>query len=189
MLYEVILDTGETPNKCTIAPLAHRPDFRLFPVKGGGVLGPLISPVLLHHQGRCLTELRNTLGPISGIATVDCVWRRLDDLIGRIKGELPILARIPDGFVTAYPRRSVNNTDPTGGLATIEAIFVAAALLGNWDVSLLSEYYFGRRFVELNSDRFLELGLHQAANPGALPILTPRARNSQQRRRDRREIL
>jgi hypothetical protein len=38
MIYEIILDAGETANKCTIAPLAHRPDFRLFPVFGEGPL-------------------------------------------------------------------------------------------------------------------------------------------------------
>lgn len=188
MLYEVILDSGETPNKCTIAPLRHRADFRLIQVKGNPVFGPLDSSILLHHQGQCLSTFSKSVGEVKGIASVDCVWRRLDSLLQRIVAPLPVLARIPDGFVTAYPRISSQNTDPEGGLATIEAIFVAAALLGNWDATLLSEYYFGRKFIEMNSKRFLELGVNQAADPDTWPILTPRSRNSRQRRRDRGRI-
>lgn len=186
MLYEVILDSGETPNKCTIAPLADRPDFRLLPGKGSGPLGPLIAPVLLHHEGECLLTIKKSFdGGVNGIASIDCVWRRLDALLERIAGPLPILGRIPEGFKTVYPRRSAGGSDPVGGLATIEAIFIAGALLGNWDVSLLSEYYFGRKFVEANRDRFLELGVHQAGNPDAVPIMSLRSRNSMQRRHDR----
>jgi pre-rRNA-processing protein TSR3 len=184
MLYEIIIDSGETSNKCTIAPLADRIDFSLFRVKGNNRLGPLRSPILLHHEGQCLTQIRET-ETVTGIASVDCVWRRLDILIRRIEGPLPVLARIPEGFETAYPRHNKNNDDPSGGLATIEAIFVASAILGNWDVSLLCQYYFGRKFVEINKHRFLKLGIHQAANQEALPYLSPRPRNSLQRRQDR----
>ncbi len=185
MRYEVILDSGETANKCTIAPLAGRPDFRLIPVKGAGALGPLQSSILLHHEGRCLIELRESLGEVSGIACIDCVWRRLDPLIRRVEGKLPVLTRIPDGFATAYPRKSVLDTDPDGGLATIEAIFVAAAILGNWDTSLLSNYYFGRRFVELNARRLIELGATQAADDSQWPVHVSKQRSALQRRRDR----
>jgi pre-rRNA-processing protein TSR3 len=185
MDYEVILDSGETANKCTIAPLSYRSDFCLIPVRGNRVFGPLKSSILLHHEGRCLSLIRKSFGPVQGIASIDCVWRRLDGLIRRIEGQLPLLARIPEGFETAYPRHSAHSIDPAGGLATIEAIFVASAMLGNWDVSLLSEYYFGRKFVELNKNRFIELGVHQASLPEALPTLTLRPRNSMQRRRDR----
>ena len=115
---------------------------------------------------------------VLGISCVDCVWKRLDGLIQRIQGPLPALVKIPDGFQTAYPRVSKKNTDPSAGLATIEAIFIAAALLGNWDPTLLSEYYFGRRFIELNLKRFQELGVPV----GDYPVLTPRPRNSQQRK-------
>jgi pre-rRNA-processing protein TSR3 len=187
MFYEVIIDSGETPNKCTIAPLSYRRDFKLIRVKGEGLLGPLSSAVLLHHQGECLTQLRQTLGPVEGIASIDCIWRRLGTLLRRVHRPMPVLARIPEGFETAYPRTSKLKLDPTGGLATIEAIFTARALLGHWDVTLLSEYYFGRRFVELNAQRFVELGVHQASVEETFPLVPSRPRNSSQRRRDRRD--
>ena len=185
MFYEVVLDKEETANKCTIVPLADRADFRLFRVKGAGPLGPLQAQVLLHHEGESLTTLRNSLPMIQGIATIDCIWRRLEGLLKRVVSPLPVLARIPDGFMTAYPRKSAKGTDPEGGLATIEAIFTAAALLGNWDVSLFSKYYFGRKFVELNAQRFIDLGVTQASDQGAYPPALVRSRNSLQRRSDR----
>lgn len=186
MIYEIIVDSGETANKCTIAPLASRTDFHLFRVKGDGPLGPLSAPVLLHHEGQCLTTLRETVSPVPALASVDCVWRRLPKLLNRIEwkdGKQPALAKIPEGFRTVYPRVGANGTDPQGGLATIEALFVAAALLGNYDPTLLSQYHFARRFIELNVSRFFELGVE--SNPEAFPLVPSPARNAMSRRQNR----
>lgn len=185
MIYEVIHDIGETANKCTVAPLCKRPDFQFISTTKSLRLGPLTSSVLLHHEGKCLSLLRAELGPISGIATIDCIWRRLDGLIARIDGTLPILAKIPSGIETAYPRRTFDSTDPTNGLATIEALFVASAILGRWDETLLSEYFFGRRFIEINTKRFLDLGITEANGPITLSHRPVRNRNAMQRRLDR----
>ena len=159
MFYEIIVDKQEKANKCTIVPLADRADFRIYPVKGSLTLGPFEAPILLHHQGECLTEIRKTLKNAPGIASIDCVWSRLDPLVAKISAPLPRLAKIPEGFQTAYPRKSKRDSDPSVGLATIEALFIAAALLGHWDESLLSKYYFGGQFLEKNQKRFLELGI------------------------------
>jgi pre-rRNA-processing protein TSR3 len=162
MIYEVILDGGETANKCTIAPLADRPDFRLIPTRGGVELGPLRSPVLLHPEGACLTAWTGTGAPPDGIAAIDCVWSRVPTLLGRIQGRLPALYKIPEGFVTAYPRTNKQGADPDRGLATIEAIFLAAALLGRWDPTLLSRYAFCRRFLERISRPLQQCGYHNS---------------------------
>lgn len=159
MFYEIVLDSGEKANKCTIVPLADRADFRLIRVKGPPKLGPLEATVLLHHEGECLTTLRQKMGVVSGIAAIDCVWRRLPVLHRRLAEPVPVLARIPDGFETAYPRRSAKETDPSRGLATIEAIFIASALLGRPDTTLLAKYYFGAKFLEMNQQRFATLGV------------------------------
>lgn len=188
VIYEIVVDVGETANKCTIAPLAPRTDFRLFPVHGEGALGPLSAPILLHHEGQCLTTLASLPRPIPALASVDCVWRRLPRLLERIGwvGEKkPILAKIPDGFKTVYPRVGSSRTDPGGGLATIEAIFIASAILGRYDATLLSHYYFAQPFIDLNTRRFLELGIQEVLTPGQLPATPPRARDSLARRRNR----
>lgn len=189
MFYEVILDNSETPNKCTISPLSDRADFHLISVQANRILGPLRSHILLHHEGQCLTEIRTSLSPDVGIASVDCIWRRLDKLLARIARPLPQLARIPEGFVTAYPRRSENHSDPRGGLATIEAIFIARALLGQWDSTLLSRYFFGRKFIELNMRRFLDCGIAQAADSEHWPEPIMPVRSALQRRRDRGRLV
>ena len=67
---------------------------------------------------------------------------------------MPELVGIPDGFVTAYPRRNKKDLDPDQGLATIEALFIAAALLGRWDQSLLAHYHFGADFLAKNRRAF-----------------------------------
>lgn len=190
MIYEVVMDAGETANKCTIAPLADRLDFKILRVKGEGPIGPLNAPLLLHHEGQCLSELRGRLGCVSAVASIDCVWRRLALIQARLVWTVgqPFLARIPAGFKTVYPRVSAKNTDPDGGLATIEAIFVAAALLGNWDLSLLSRYYFGRAFIEKNAARFMELGVYQPVSESAFAAMADTHRTSMTRRQNRGRI-
>ncbi len=187
MHYEILLDHGETPNKCTITPLAGRADFRLIPVFGEGPLGPLSAPILLHHEGTCLTELRSRFSTPPDLACIDSVWRRVPKIAPRIIWKVgPALrAKIPTGFVTAYPRVGRPHQDPPGGLATIEALFIAAALLGNWDVSLLSQYYPSRRFIESNAQRFAELGVTQVNDPNQWPTPPPLVRHAWSRRRNR----
>lgn len=121
------------------------------------------------------------------MASVDCVWRRLPKILPRLSwlGEPATLAKIPGGFVTSYPRTGRPLADPEGGLATVEAIFIAAALLGNWDPSLLSRYYFGRGFVERNAKRFTELGVQPAADEAQWPAQLRTQRNSFSRNANR----
>ena len=154
--YEIIVDHGETANKCTILPLDYRADFHLY---RGSYHGRLTADVLLHPKGEPLELLRERLIAPASLALIDCVWRRLDPIIQGLEAPLPILASIPSDFVTAYPRVSKFDFDPEGGLATIEALFVGAALLGQWDLSLLREYFFAEEFLQRNSKSFEKHGI------------------------------
>lgn len=188
MTYEIVLDAGETANKCTIAPLADRADFRLFPTRGEGPIGPLKASVLLHHEGECLTQLKAKLPNVTTIASIDCVWRRLPKLAARLSwdnGKAPAHGKIPSGFRTAYPRVGLPQHDPEGGLATIEALFVASAVLGNWDSSLLAKYYFGQKFIELNAKRFLDLGIERERLEEGLKASYTPERTALSRRKNR----
>ena len=62
--------------------------------------------------------------------------------------DIPIRS-IPE-TTTAYPRKSKVFDDPHGGLATIEAIYVANKLLNRPTSGLLDEYYWREQFLELN---------------------------------------
>ena len=107
-------------------------------------------------------------------STIDCNWKRLQGIVGRIAGPLPPRVRIPDGFRTAYLRRNKQNLDPDGGLATIEALFIASACLGVWDETLLAEYPMAAGFLDLNKALFESHGLgpsghHVVVEAGAGP--------------------
>ena len=56
---------------------------------------------------------------------------------------------IPGTIVTAYPRESKVFDDPTGGLASVEALYLARRLLGDDDPTLLDGYHWRDRFLAI----------------------------------------
>lgn len=155
--FEIVVDKGEKPNKCTILPLVYRPDFKIHRPGRNQVIGPLTGDLLLHPDGELLPEMK--IDHVKRLSLIDSNWKILPMLLGRVALPLPKLARIPDGFVTSYPRRSKLNTDPDGGLATIEAMFIAAAFLGVWDETLFDKYHFGKDFLTMNAETFVRFNL------------------------------
>ncbi len=168
MNYEILIDKRENKKQCSIYPLKEREDFHLcYFDRGTSPLPPLTADVFLHVDGISLDEWKNnrredtsrpgvsylganSLG-VSSLAVIDCTWKRVDPTVRRIEGNLPTLVKIPPTFVTSYPRKSKQEgLDPDGGLATIEAIFIAAAFLGTWDESLLDKYHFRQDFLGWN---------------------------------------
>ncbi len=181
--YEIIVDHGETANKCTIMPLKYREDFRIIPVSSTPTF---VADLLLHPEGKPLSNLNLVQIKVERLGAIDCVWRRLAPILATIEPIEPLLVSIPPGFLTAYPRVSRKDFDPQGGLATIEAIFIAAAFLGTWDLSLLREYFFAEEFLEINRDRFISYGIKPVLQK---PVYQPiNARNSQTRRIGRGRI-
>ena len=158
--FEIVVDKGEKPNKCTILPLINRSDFKIYRPGRNQVIGPLSGDLLLHPDGELLHEMK--IDDVKRLSVIDSNWKLLPMLLGRVALPLPKLARIPDGFLTAYPRRSKLNTDPDGGLATIEAIFIAAAFFGVWDETLFNKYHFGKEFLTINADTFARFNLRPA---------------------------
>ena len=63
--------------------------------------------------------------------------------------------RLPE-LVTAYPRRSTFAVDPRHGLASVEALYAATALLDGPCPELLAQYRWAAEFL--------------AANPGLAPF-------------------
>jgi pre-rRNA-processing protein TSR3 len=77
---------------------------------------------------------------------LDSTWRWLPQLRACVLGA-PLPRSIPAGVATAYPRTSKVFDDPAGGLASIEALFLARALLGDRDPSLLDGYHWKEDFL------------------------------------------
>ena len=159
MKFEILVDKSESVTKCTILPLEYRADFEIRRFTRNRPIAPLSGDFLLHPEGRLLSSPRDVNAPVSKISLIDCNWRRLGGIFEHLERPWPELVRIPEGFVTAYPRRNKQGLDPENGLATIEALFIAAAFCGVWDETLLKEYYFGPRFIEINRDTFVRFGL------------------------------
>ena len=100
--------------------------------------------MLLHPDGE-------EIGPSDrghGILLVDCSWRRLPELLASIDGDSP-RRRLP-ALSTAYPRKSRLFQDPETGLASIEALYAAAVLLGEPCRELLAGYRWAEGFLAAN---------------------------------------
>jgi pre-rRNA-processing protein TSR3 len=78
---------------------------------------------------------------------LDSTWRWLPQLERCLVGA-PIARSIPGKLRTAYPRVSKVFDDPSAGLASIEALYVARRLLGDDDPSLLDGYRWRDTFLQ-----------------------------------------
>lgn len=158
MNYEILIDKRENKKQCSIYPLKERKDFQLrYFDRGASPLDPFTADVLLHVDGVSLDKWNEERPDetVKSLAVIDCTWKRVEPTLRRIDGELPTLVKIPPSFVTSYPRKSKQEgLDPDGGLATIEAIFIAAAFLGTWDETLLDKYHFREDFLQWNLDQW-----------------------------------
>ncbi len=96
-----------------------------------------------------LTVDAEPLGPADAgrpLLILDSTWRLLDDLRSCVDGET-VRRSIPAGIATAYPRVSRNHPDPPGGLASVEALYVALRILGHDDPSVLDGYHWKDEFL------------------------------------------
>lgn len=137
----IVRHPKERRSKCSLTPLEGRDDLCFyrarpswsFDMTGYTVLA-LGAPVLSEADvGRPLLLL-------------DSTWRLLPQVEACLYGEgvyrsLPMVE-------TAYPRVSKIAEDPMGGLASVEALYLARLLLGRRDDSLLADYYWRKGFLD-----------------------------------------
>jgi pre-rRNA-processing protein TSR3 len=76
---------------------------------------------------------------------LDSTWRLLPKLEACIRGTTQ--RRSLPRVATAYPRVSRVFTDPSGGLASLEALYLALKILGDDDPSLLDDYHWKDTFL------------------------------------------
>jgi len=129
----IIIRRGEARAKCTIQPLRGTPglEFLPYPLRRK----PDLSRYLLLAPDAPVLTTADAGRPL---LLLDANWRHAEKMR---KAVGPVEARsIPIEWKTAYPRRSKTHEDPEGGLATVEALFVAGCILGQRDDSLLRLY-------------------------------------------------
>jgi len=139
----VLRDPRESQRKCSLTPLRKLPGFRFVDYAPDRRLDAG-SRLLLSPDGDELS-LEDRDAPL---LLVDCCWRRVPDLLRTIDGDGP--ARRLPAFATAYPRRSKSFADPERGLASVEALYAALALLGDKRPELLLSYRWREEFLRLN---------------------------------------
>jgi len=138
----------ESQKKCSLTPLRGRAELPIQwfhcdlgdPVAVGEV-------TLLHPEGEALTPADAT----RPLLLVDSSWRDLPRMLATVAGSFHRRS-LPTGLATAYPRRSKQFEDPTAGLASIEALHAALALLGQRDDSLLEGYYWREGWLAQNQE-------------------------------------
>jgi pre-rRNA-processing protein TSR3 len=138
----VVRHPKENPRKCSILPLADRPDILL-------LKHPVARPPDLTGYVRLAAE-----GPElsaadagSGLLLLDSSWRWAG-VMERDFADVP--PRSLHGYQTAYPRMSKRGTDPDNGLASVEALFVAYYVLGRPTQGLLDHYRWAEEFLRRN---------------------------------------
>lgn len=128
----------ENLKKCSLRGLEERKDliFYTYPVDS---LPDLSHYLLLKVDAPPLTMADQD----RGLFLIDGTWR----LASIMEKQLPwkMEARsLPAGFQTAYPRKP----NPEGGLASVEALYLAHQLLGRDCETLLDHYYWKEYFLK-----------------------------------------
>ena len=137
----------ESPQKCSLTPLhqAGAPGFSWHRVSLGERL-EIGEVTLLHPDGDALSP-RDSTRPL---LLVDSSWRDLPRVLSGLQGTFHSRS-LPVGLETAYPRKSKTFLDPEHGLASIEALHAALALLGHRDDSVLEGYHWREKWLDANA--------------------------------------
>ena len=138
----VIRHPKERISKCSLRTLHDRPEITFYRAHKtftfdatGHVLLAVDAPTLSPADAGCPLLL------------LDSTWRLLPSVQSHVTGE-PILRSIPEELAhTCYPRASRFGDDPTRGLASVEALYLAKRLLGEDDPSLLDGYHWKDEFL------------------------------------------
>ena len=156
----VILDSKENRRKCTLTPLEGRDDLAFVRIRkpavneapraveiaeDSGIVLELGAPILQEEDRAHLAA-----GPL---ILLDATWARIPKLRARVAfrpGSRLEPRSLPPWVRTAYPRVSKLREDPPAGLASVEALYAASAILGEPLLDLLDAYRWRAEFLDRN---------------------------------------
>jgi pre-rRNA-processing protein TSR3 len=138
----IVRSPKENPRKCTVLPLRGRSDlvFLSYPLPARPALEGYVR---LAADGPPLTAADAE----RGLLLLDGSWRWAAAMTRAFEDVPP---RSLHGYRTAYPRLSKLGTDPSNGLASVEALFLAYHILGRPTAGLLDHYRWAEDFRRLN---------------------------------------
>jgi pre-rRNA-processing protein TSR3 len=136
----------ENLKKCSLRGLETRSDC-LFLTYPKDSVPDLSHYFLLAIEAPVLSEADKELG----IFLIDGTWRYAK-LMEKQYPQPHLLQRrsLPPGFRTAYPRKQSDCPDPCRGLASVEALYLAYALLGRQTEGLLDHFHWREDFLKKN---------------------------------------
>lgn len=134
----------ENLKKCSLRGLEKRSDMKFFTYPDAQ-LPDLSSHILLALDGPPLTIADKD----RGIFLLDATWRHLNKMRSFVDKQAVVVERrsIPQGVITAYPRRQDDCPDPEAGLASVEALYIAYLILGRDITGLLDNYHWKDDFL------------------------------------------
>jgi hypothetical protein len=148
--YIIISRDSKVEKKCTLYPLRSRPDFSFRTIKDQIPIPS--NSILLFPDGEPFSEdlLYDIKGdelhkdPVLNIVLIDSRWKKAKGIADKLQD----IRRVSlEGYVTGAQRK---DPPPEGGLASVEALYLASLYLGRPDPTLLSNYHFKDRFFGLN---------------------------------------
>lgn len=139
----IVVHNREHRAKCSVEPLRGKPSFEFLSYPSKQPFNDT-NYVRLAMDGPVLSK--DDAG--RGLLVLDATWR----LAAKMEKQFAhVEPRSLPAWDTAYPRVSKFNHDPNGGLATIEAIYIAYHLLGRETRGLLDSYHWRDLFFERNA--------------------------------------
>jgi pre-rRNA-processing protein TSR3 len=137
----------ENLKKCSLRGLEERSDM-LFFTYPKDVLPDLSQYILLTLDAPPLTSADAGYG----LFLIDATWVYAQKMYKQLKTPHRFQMRsLPSAYQTAYPRRQEDCSDPTRGLASIEALYLAYRILGRDCSGLLDNYYWQEPFLKKNA--------------------------------------
>jgi pre-rRNA-processing protein TSR3 len=138
----IVVHPRERRKKCTVAPLRGKQGFVFwkYPQRGSESLAEYVR---LGLGGPRLSAADAD----SGLLILDGTWR-LAEAMARDFDHVPVRSLPP--IQTAYPRTSKLFVDPSEGLATIEALYVAYREMNRDCAGLLDDYRWKEEFLRIN---------------------------------------
>ncbi|MGJ8654792.1 MAG: hypothetical protein ACSHX8_16145, partial [Opitutaceae bacterium] len=137
----IIRHPKERRSKCSLTPLEGREDLSFHRARLGWTFDMTGFTVLA--LGAPEMSEADAGRPI---LLLDSTWRLLPQVEACLVGEG--VRRTLPAVPTAYPRISKIAEDPMGGLASVEALYLARLLIGERDDELLSSYHWRNEFLE-----------------------------------------
>src|SRR5579862_1391294 len=138
----------ENLKKCSLKGMEQRTDMRFFTYPKDA-LPDLSSYLVLTIDAPPLTANDS----MYGLFLIDGTWKHAETMFQQVTKQQHVQMRsLPNHFLTAYPRRQDDCSDPLRGLASVEALFIAYRILDRESEGLLDNYYWKEAFLKKNEN-------------------------------------